>query len=438
MKIDARYWCQSPNFYIVGDKSLDFLAVFTYNYKMYIDRPEYIRKLLSFKDKQLIKIVTGLRRCGKSTLLELYQAVLEKQGVLPGQILSFNLEDPIYRDLLDWAKLYDHIDAYLMPDKMNYVFIDEIQNVTDFQKAADGLFVKKNVDLYLTGSNSKMQSGEWATLLSGRYVEIHMLPLSFKEFYGAFGKPASVDNIFADYVSLSSFPQMLQFMQGNSTAGELRLLSRHYLEGVYNTIVLKDVMESRKIKEAGRLERLMQFMASVIGSEISIKRISDTMSSDGVKMLPLTVESYLEAFRDSYVLYRADRYDVKGKKLLKTLNKYYLVDLGLRRFLLGDKPVDSGHVLENIVYLELLRRGNKVYVGKVDEKEVDFITEGINGTEYFQVAETVRGEETLARELAPLSAIHDHNPKFLLTRDYESAISHNGIKQLNVLEWLLG
>ena len=409
---------------------------------MYIDRPEYLKNLLRFKDKHLIKIITGVRRCGKSTLLELYQGELKKQGILSTQIQSINLEDPLYRDLLDWAKLYDHINALLLPDKMNYIFIDEIQNVKDFQKAADGLFIKKNVDLYLTGSNSKMQSGQWATLLSDRYVEIHMFPLSFKEYRSACKNPASgsiasVDNIFADYLTFGSFPQVVQFMQGNSTVQELRLLSWHYLEGIFNTIVLKDVMESKRIKEAGRLERLMQFIASAIGSEISIKRISDTMSSDGIKMLPLTVESYVNAFRDSYILYRADRYDVKGKKLLKTLNKYYLVDMGLRRLMLGEAAVDQGHVLENVVYLELLRRGYKVYVGKVGEKEVDFIGEGINGTEYFQVAQTVRGEETLARELAPLNAIRDHNSKFLLTRDYEPATSHNGIRQLNVLEWLL-
>ena len=404
---------------------------------MYVDRPVYKKLLLEFKDKRIIKIITGVRRCGKSTLLELYQEYLKKQSILPSQIQSINLEDPLYRDLMDWAKLYDFINARLVPDKMNYICIDEIQNVKDFQKAADGLFIKKNVDLYLTGSNSKMQAGEWATLLSGRYVEIHMFPLSFKEYASAYQKPASLDEKFADYLAFSSFPQMLQFMQSGSSGAELKLLCRHYLEGIYNTIVLKDVMESKKIKEAGRLERIIQFMASVIGSEISIKKISDMMTSDGVKILPLTIESYIDALCDCYIMYRADRYDVKGKKLLKTLNKFYLVDMGLRRFLLGDKPADRGHVLENIVYLELRRRGCKVFIGKAGNKEIDFVTESINGTEYYQVAQTLSGEETLRRELAPLNSIKDHYPKFLLTRDYEPAISHNGIKQLNVLEWLL-
>lgn len=402
-----------------------------------IDRQDYVKKLLGFKDKHIIKIVTGIRRCGKSTLFELYQGELVKQGVLPGRIISINLEDPKYRDLMDWGSLYDFVNVRLKPDGRNYVFIDEIQNVADFQKAADGLFIKKNVDLYLTGSNSKVQSGEWATLLSGRYVEIHMFPLSFKEYAGAYPKPAGNDAIYADYLAYSSFPQILQFMDANTTGEEMKALSRQYLEGIFNTIVLKDVVENRKIRELGRLERVLRFVASAIGSEISIKKISDTMTSDGVKMLPLTVESYLEAFHGSYILYRADRYDVKGKKILKTLNKYYLVDMGIRKYLLGDSAGDSGHVLENIVYLELLRRGYKVFVGKVDEKEVDFAADGVNGTEYYQVAETVRGQETLSRELAPLMAIRDHNPKFLLTRDYDPIISHNGIKQLNVLDWLL-
>jgi predicted AAA+ superfamily ATPase len=214
-------------------------------------------------------------------------------------------------------------------------------------------------------------------------------------------------------------------------------MSQHYLEGIYSTIVLKDVAGNKRIKEAGRLDRIARFMASVTGCEISIKKISDMMTSDGMKILPLTVESYLDAFRDSYIMYRADRYDVKGKKLLKTLNKYYLVDMGIRRFLLGNKPADSGRVLENVVYLELLRRGSKVYVGKVGEKEVDFVAKKNGGTFYYQVAETVRDQQTLARELFSLSAINDHYPKFLLTRDYEPVTSHNGIRQVNVLDWLL-
>jgi predicted AAA+ superfamily ATPase len=411
-----------------------------------INRPEYLKKLLVFKDKQLIKITTGVRRCGKSTLFELYQGELLRLGVKPEQIQSINLEEPNYRELLVWEKLYDTINNRLIKNRQNYIFLDEIQNVKDFQRAADGLFIKKNVDLYLTGSNSKMQSGEWATLLSGRYVEIHMFPLSFKEYISADVSGMSRDQLFAHYVEYGSFPFVFNFCNYPNNAlsaseghahGWDKLSVRDYLSGIYSTIVLKDIVENKNIKEAGRLERVIKFMADTIGSETSIKRISDMLTSDGIKILPLTVESYLDAFRDSYILYKADRYDVKGRKLLKTLNKYYMVDMGLRRLLLGDKAVDSGHILENIVYLELLRRGYKVYIGKVGDKEVDFAAEGPDGAEYYQVSETVRGKETLARELAPFESIRDHNPKFLLTRDYEPKTSHNGIKQINVLDWLL-
>jgi len=414
--------------------------------KSMINRPEYLKKLLIFKDKQLIKIVTGIRRCGKSVLFELYQSELLGLGVKPEQIQSINLEEPDYREFLDWEKLYDTINARLVKNKQNYIFFDEIQNVKDFQRAADGLFIKKNVDLYLTGSNSKMQSGEWATLLSGRYVEIHMFPLSFREYISADVSGLSRDQLFADYIEYGSFPFLFNFR--NSSNNALSASAGHasdwdkssvhdYLSGIYSTIVLKDIVENKNIKEVGRLERVIKFMADSIGSEVSIKRISDMLTSDGIKIMPLTVESYLDAFRDSYILYKADRYDVKGRKLLKTLNKYYMVDIGLRRLLLGNKAVDSGHILENIVYLELLRRGYKVYIGKVDDKEVDFVAEGTDGTEYYQVSETVRGKETLARELAPFESIRDHNPKFLLTRDYEPKTSHNGIKQINVLDWLI-
>jgi len=407
-----------------------------------INRTEYLKKLLIFKDKHLIKIVTGIRRCGKSTLFELYQNELLRLGVKPEQIQSINLEEPDYREFLDWEKLYDTINARLLKNEQNYIFLDEIQNVKDFQRAADGMFIKKNVDLYLTGSNSKIQSGEWATLLSGRYVEIHMFPLSFKEYVSADVSGLPHDKLFANYLEYGSFPFLFNFYNSSnntlSADGWDKSSIRDYLSGIYNTIVLKDIIENKKINEAGRLERVIKFIADSIGSETSIKRISDMLTSDGFKILPLTVESYLDAFRDSYILYKADRYDIKGRKLLKTLNKYYMVDMGLRRLLLGNKAVDSGHILENIVYLELLRRGYKVYIGKVNDKKVDFMAEGADGAEYYQVSETIRGKETLARELAPLELIRDHNPKFLLTRDYEPKTSYNGIKQINVLDWLVG
>lgn len=427
-----------------------------------INRPQYLKKLFDFKDKRLIKIVTGVRRSGKSTLFMLYQNELKKQGVLPEQIQSINLEDVDNEHLLDYKILHEHVKTHLINDKQNYVFLDEIQNVKDFEKAVRSLFDKDNVDLYLTGSNSKLQSGQWATSLAGRYIEILMLPLSFKEYLTAdpFSNLSSIDEKFQQYLDYSSFPYALDIMKSNikcknvSEGGDKKLQKasvlksqiNDYLSGIYNSIVLKDVVENKKIKEVSRLEKLIKFMANNIGSETSVKKISDTMTSDGVKILPLTVESYIDAFLNSYVLYQADRYDVKGKKILKTLNKYYLVDMGLRRLIVGDRGGEYGHILENVVYLELLRRGYKVYVGKVDlfdkeskkvkTTEIDFIAEGVNGIEYYQVCETVRGKETLARELASLDAIRDHYPKFLLTRDYDQ-VTHNGIVQKNVLKWLL-
>ncbi|MDR0823318.1 MAG: ATP-binding protein [Endomicrobium sp.] len=395
-----------------------------------IERTIYLEKLLGFKDKQLIKIITGVRRCGKSTLLELYQKkLIEEMGIEKRQIQSINLEMPEYRELLVWDKLYDYINSRLIDDKKNYIFIDEIQNAPDFQRAADGLFIKNNVDLYLTGSNSKMQSGEWATLLSGRYVEIQMFPLSFKEYSSAYPNVSAPEN-FKRYLEESSFPYAIE-LSGRSAQ------IRDYLGGIYNTIVLKDIVENKKIRDISRLEMTARFIADNIGNLTSIKKISDTMTSDGVKILPLTIESYIDALRDSYILYRASRYDVKGKKLLQTLDKYYLIDIGLRYYLLGDKEADSGRILENIVYLELLRRDYKVSVGKVADKEVDFVAEGLDGTQYYQVADTILDKSILARELAPLNAIHDHNPKFILTKDYEPRTAYNGIKQVNVFEWLL-
>lgn len=334
--------------------------------------------------------------------------------------------------------MYQHVLDNLVPGKKNYVFLDEIQNVPDFQKAVRSLFDKGNIDLYLTGSNSKLQSGQWATSLAGRYVEIKMYPLSFKEFYETYSEAAkqNPDKIYEDYLTYSSFPYATYFLK-QGTKDVLKQIHT-YIEGIFNTIILKDVMENSGISEESRLRRVIKFMASCIGSEISIKKISDTITSDGMKIQPATVENYIDGFKNAHVLYQADRYDVKGKKLLKTLNKFYLVDMGIRQHLLGNKDKDDGHILENIVYLELLRRGYTVYVGKVDIKdkdgkikalEVDFVAENENGTEYYQIANTVLDNEVLQRELRPLESIRDHYPKFILTRDYGTA-DYNGIKSL--------
>ena len=341
--------------------------------------------------------------------------------------------------LLEYHKLYEHIVKRLVPDKKNYIFLDEIQNVPDFEKAVRSLYDKKNVDLYLTGSNSKLQSGQWATSIAGRYVEIKMYPLSFKEFVDAQPDKAhsNLDKLYATYVSQSSFPYTLSLQTEEQ--------KRIYLEGIYETIVLKDVVENKGIRDVSRLKRLIKFMASCIGSEVSPKKISDTLQSEGIKVAPATIECYLDAFTECFILYKADRFDVKGKKLLKTLNKYYLVDIGLRHLLLGNKGQDKGHILENIVYFELLRRGYKVYVGKNDLRdasgrykttEIDFVAESSAGVSYFQVAESAASPETLERELASLKNISDHCPKFVLTRDY-GEFNYDGIKQINVLDWLV-
>lgn len=404
-----------------------------------IQRPQYIKTLLAFKDSDLIKVVTGVRRCGKSTLLELYQKELLALGVNEQQIQFIRLEAVENERLLEYRKLYKHIVDGLVPGKKNYVFLDEIQNVPHFEKAVRSLYDRKNVDLYLTGSNSKLQSGQWATSIAGRYVEIKMYPLSFKEFVDtqAAETRTNLDKLYAAYISQSAFPYTLSLQSEEQ--------KRIYLEGIYETIVLKDVVENKGIRDVDRLKRLIKFMASCIGSEISHKKISDTLQSEGIKVASATIEYYLEAFAECFILYKADRFDVKGKKLLKSLNKYYLVDIGLRHLLLGNKGQDKGHILENIVYFELLRRGHKVYVGKNDLRdasgkyktvEIDFVAENSGGISYFQVAESVISLETLERELAPLKNIADHYPKFILTRDY-GEFDYDGIKQINVLDWLV-
>lgn len=402
--------------------------------KKLINRPVYINKLLAFKDADVIKIITGIRRCGKSTLFSLYIDELRKKGIRQNQIQFIKLEEIENEKILDYRELYRHITANLTEGR-NYVFLDEIQNVPDFQKAVRSLFEKGNIDIYLTGSNSQLQSGQWATSIAGRYVEIKMFPLSFAEFVSSYGNKYSLDKIYSDYISGSSFPYAVNIMSQNDSGIALN----SYLEGIYNTILLKDIIENRKFSSEGRLNRVIRFIADSIGSEISVKKISDTMTSDGVKMQPATVEGYIDALMDSYVIYKAERYDVKGKRILKTLNKYYIADIGIRKFLLGNKGADQGHILENIVYLELLRRSRKVYIGKVrhnnKDVEIDFIAETAEGIEYYQVADTVNGDETLVRELTPFKSLKDNYPKFILTRDY-GRIDHNGIKQVNVLEWL--
>ena len=394
-----------------------------------IERPNYLQELVNFKEKDLIKIVTGIRRCGKSTLFDLYIEYLLANGVNENQIIHMNLEDYEFNDILDYNDLYIYISSKLIKDKINYVFIDEVQKITDFQKACDSLYIKKNVDLYITGSNSKLLSGELATLLSGRYVEIKMLPLSFKEYISYVGE-VDIQKKYVDYITKSSFPYVLKL----DNAKEIRM----YLDGLYNTVIVNDIAERKDISDIAMLKDVIKFMFDNVGNISSSTGIANTMTSNGRKISVPTVEKYLEALVESFVLYKVSRYDIKGKNYLTTGSKYYLSDIGLRYYLLGSKNVDEGHILENVVYLELLRRGYEVYVGKNDDNEVDFVAVNEMGEEYYQVSYTVKDERTLERELKSLNNINDHNPKYLLTTDFTPYTSHNGIKQINVFDWLLG
>lgn len=399
--------------------------------EMLLQRTEYLDRLIAFRDKQLIKIVTGIRRCGKSTLLELYQDWLKQQGVEERQIISINFEDIDYEELTDYKRLYSYLKERLIPGKMTYVFLDEIQHVKDFPRAVDSLFIKKNVDLYLTGSNAYMLSSEIATLISGRYVQIEMLPLSFREYMESTGSMEDRSTKYVEYLENSSFPYALEL---KGRPNELR----DYLEGIYNTILVKDIVSRKKITDTMMLKSILRFVFDNIGSPLSSKKIADTMTSDGRKIDAKTVERYLEALSESYIIYQAKRYNIKGKQYLKTLEKYYVVDIGLRFMLLGSRQADAGHILENVVYLELLRRGYDVSVGKVDEYEVDFVAQNSRGTTYFQVALSVRNEQTLERELRPLMMIRDHYPKFILTLDDDPEAQYDGIRRVNARDWLLG
>lgn len=394
-----------------------------------IARENYLETLKNFKDKNLIKVITGIRRCGKSTLFSLFGDYLKEIGIDESQIISINLEDGDYRNITNSDLLYEFINEKLNSDKMNYVFIDEVQQVPNFQQAVDWLYVKKNVDLYITGSNAYLLSGELATLLSGRYVQIKMLPLSFKEYVSAFDKNSNTMSLYSDYLVNSSFPGTLELTRKQDI--------RAYLEGIYSTILLKDIVTRRKISDPTMLESVIEFMFDNIGNLCSSTKIANAMTSAGRKISTPTVENYLSALCDSFILYKATRYDVKGKGHLASGSKYYLSDIGLRYYLLGTKKTDMGHILENIVYLELLRRGYEVYIGKFGDLEVDFVAINEMGVEYYQVSQTVLDEKTLSRELTPLNSIKDHNQKFLLTLDYTPLTSHNGIKQINAIDWLL-
>ena len=395
-----------------------------------IERKIYLNKLIAFQNKKVIKIITGVRRCGKSTLLEMFQEYLLAHGVTQKQIVFINFEDYDTVELRDPQKLYSFLKKKLLNGKNTYIFLDEIQHVNNFPEVVDSLFIKDNVDLYLTGSNAYMLSSEIATLISGRYVEISMLPLSFQEYVLATENRDNLALKYSEYLQFSSFPYAMDLREQ-----PLELLD--YLNSLYNTIILKDVVSRKKISDVMMLESVVRFTFDNIGNLLSTKKIADTMSSHGRKIDVKTVEKYLTAFTECFILYQAKRYNIKGKQHLSTLQKYYVVDMGLRRILLGSRAFDVGRILENIVYLELLRRDKEVYVGKVDNLEVDFVAMDNEGQCYYQVAATVRDKATLARELAPLQQIVDQYPKYLLTLDEDPDADYNGIRRINVLTWLL-
>ena len=401
-------------------------------------RKEYLSRLLAWKNEQVIKVVTGIRRCGKSTLLKQFQDHLLEEGVSQEQIISINFEDLDYEDLLDYKALYAYIKERLCPDKMTYIFLDEIQKVDSFQKAVDSLFIKENTDIYITGSNAYLLSGDLATLLTGRYVEISMLPLSFAEYLECSGETG--EQALASYLRFGGFPYLTQM---ENTADKVDT----YLEGIYNTVVVKDIEDrqlrknpdpnKRKITDITLLKTIARYLASVVGSPVSVKSVSDYLVSSGRKVSPNTVDDYMEALQESFIFYPVERFDINGKQLLKVNRKWYIVDLGLRNHILPKKRYDLGFSLENIVFFELLRRGFKVNVGKNGDAEVDFVAQKQGVLHYYQVTADMINEDTFDREIRPLQSIKDNYEKMILTMDHMTPGDYEGIKVVHLLDWLL-
>ena len=408
-----------------------------------IDRKEYLDFLVKSKDRQIIKVVSGVRRCGKSTLFEIYKDFLLENGVAKNQIISINFEDMDYEELTDYKKLYEYIKSKMIGDKKNYIFLDEIQHVDKFEKVVDSLFIKENTDLYITGSNAYFMSSELATLLSGRYIELKMLPLSFKEYYQAkleYEKMEQKENrisktliqYYNEYIVNSSFPYTLQLDSDLKNIHE-------YLSGIYNSVLLKDIVARLKISDVMRLESVVKYIFDNIGNLTSLSKIANTLTSMGRKTDAKTIEKYIRGLTDSLLVHEVSRYNIKGREFLSTLSKYYVADLGLRQMILGNRNIDMGHILENIIYLELLRRKGNIYVGQFDKNEIDFVIVNSNEIEYYQVALTVLDENTLKRELDAFKNIKDNYPKYLITLDDVMVnTDYDGIKVVNALEWLLG
>ncbi len=404
-----------------------------------VQREEYLQKLILWRDEQVIKVVTGIRRCGKSTLLAQFQAYLKDDGVEDRQIVSLNFEELENEELLDYRTLYQALTARLCPDKTTYIFLDEVQKVPEFEKVVDSLYVKYRVDLYITGSNSYMLSGELATLLSGRYVELSILPLSFRE-YCQLQPDGEKDALFAAFLQDGGFPYIASMNRSKEKVDM-------YLEGIYNTIIIKDIEERqrrrdtdpnrRKVADIALLKAIAKFLAGSVGNPISVKGIADYITSTGRKVSQNTVADYIEVLSEAFVFYPAERFDIIGKQLMKMNQKLYIVDLGIRRYLLSRRDYDLGFSLENVVYLELLRRGYSVNVGKVGNTEVDFVAKKDDRYHYFQVTATMLDPATFEREITPLRNIRDNYPKTILTLDRMTLGNYDGIEAVNAVDWLL-
>lgn len=398
-----------------------------------ISREIYLQKLRQLKDQNLIKVVTGIRRSGKSTLLEAFKNELIENGVAKKNIVFLNFEERENLHLANWTTLYDEIIKNISGDKKHYVFLDEVQLVNDFEKLINGLFIKKNIDLYVTGSNAYLLSSELATLLTGRYIAINVQPYSFSEYTLANSKDKNTDRLFRQYINTSSFPEAVTLAQSDET------LVYDYLQSIYDTVVIKDIAQRYKLRNLHNLNRVISFVFDSVGSYISPTNMALSINKNSKKTISHnTISKYLDFLTNSYIIYPAPRYDIKGKELLTTNQKYYLVDLGLKNITTTNKyDADLGRKLENVVYFELLRRGGKIYAGKNNDKEIDFVVQKSNNErEYYQVAFTVNDEKTFEREVSAFRNIRDNYPKYLLTLDFDKT-SIEGIQKINVIDWLL-
>lgn len=402
-----------------------------------INRPIYLEKLLEHKDVDLVKIVTGIRRCGKSSLLDLFHEYLLNNGVLEERIIHINLESLKYRDLKSYLDFYDYISSKIVNMTRTYLIFDELQNIEGWEKAIESFRLDFDVDIYITGSNAYLLSTEFSTMLSGRYIEIPMLPLSFKEFLTFYDFENNITNEdkFQKYLQFGGMPILKAYNFNEKRSNEA-------LEGIYSTVILKDIVERINIADNNTLNKIIRFLCLNIGSITSPNKIGNVLSNEGElnnnkNVAGKTVSNYIEFLQNAYIFCGVDRYDVKGKQILKTLGKYYIIDLGFRNMLLGYRDVDRGHILENIVFLELIRRDYRVYIGKIGETEVDFIAEKPNEKIYIQVTESMATEEVRERELRSLKMINDNYEKIILSMDKSYINSYDGIKSINMIDWLL-